>query len=154
MVFHRRLTVETPYTESMTTKKNTPPKKQPKPAAKKKSRSGDHIVGIGGLRVILVPDDDCWFAQGLEIDYSAQGANKDDAKKQFEDGLIASVHEHLRVYGDIKRLLRPAPTVIWHEFLYDPAADQQLYTQVTAHQIPAIPFACIAYVEKNTGAVA
>ena len=32
------------------------------------SDGSHHIVGIGDLRVVIVPDGDFWLAQGLEID--------------------------------------------------------------------------------------
>ena len=50
--------------------------------------TGDtHVVGIGNLRVAIETDGKFWTAQGLEIDYIAQGDDLEDAKKQFEDGL-------------------------------------------------------------------
>src|SRR5665213_1188256 len=80
-----------------------------------------HIVGIGNIRVILIPDGNRWFAQGLEIDYAAQGNSVSEAKKQFEDGLTATIEEHLRVYGNIDKVLRVAPNEAW-QILYDNGA--------------------------------
>ena len=111
-----------------------------------------HIVGIGNLRVVLVPDGDVWFAQGLEIDYAAQGANEEDAKRQFENGLTSTIQEHLRVHGTINKLLKIAPQSVWHELLYDPSAHYKLYTQVTGHEIESLPFAGIQYIAMGTAA--
>jgi hypothetical protein len=111
-----------------------------------------HIVGIGNLRVVLVPDGDVWFAQGLEIDYAAQGANKEDAKTQFENGLLSTIQEHLHVYGNIKGMLRVAPQAVWHELLYERNAELKLYTQVSGHEIENFPFAAIDYIAASTAA--
>ena len=44
-------------------------------------------VGIGNLRVLILPDEDgFWFAQGLELDYGVQGSTLEEAKKHFEEG--------------------------------------------------------------------
>jgi hypothetical protein len=32
-----------------------------------------HVVGVGNLRVVIIPDGDGWFAQGL----AARGRNSD-----------------------------------------------------------------------------
>lgn len=100
-----------------------------------------HVVGIGNLRVLIAPDGKYWTAQGLEIDYIAQGESIDDAKKQFEDGLAATIQQHLRVYGDIERLLAPAPPEIWKD-AFDPKTIPNRFSQVTVHEIirEALPF--------------
>ena len=105
-----------------------------------------HIVGIGNLRVVIVQDESFWFAQGLEIDYAAQGKSLEDVKKSFEDGLCCSIHEHLTVYGTIENFLKPAPAQIWKELLYDQVADVKRYTQLSWHEdvsekpMPNLPF--------------
>jgi hypothetical protein len=93
-----------------------------------------HVVGLGNIRVLLLPDGSGWFAQGLEIDYAAQGETLEEAKKEFEDGLEAMVHEHIRVHGDIKFLLQVAPNDIWN-LANDPTAQLTRYSQVTHHHI-------------------
>ena len=40
----------------------------------------NHIVGLGNLRVAIVQDGKFWFAQGLDLDYGAQGNTADEAK--------------------------------------------------------------------------
>lgn len=132
----------------MMKKKQKNAKKQP-PAVAFHAKHKDglhHIVGIGNLRVVLVPDGDVWFAQGLEIDYASQGSDEEDAKKQFEHGLTSTIEEHLRVYGTIQKLLKVAPQSVWHELLYDASAHYKSYTQVTGHEIADLPFAGIQYI--------
>jgi hypothetical protein len=105
-----------------------------------------HIVGIGNLRVVIVPDGNFWFAQGLEIDYAVQGSSEQDAKKKFEYGLEATVEAHLMVHGTIEGLLRVAPPEVWKEFLGDPSGKKRLYSQITSHVLQEeLPFDAIHY---------
>jgi len=95
--------------------------------------TGDtHVVGIGNLRVAIETDGKSWTAQGLEIDYIAQGCDLEDAKKQFEDGLACTIHQHLRIYGNIDKLLSPAPREVWKEVL-NPKAIRARYSQISIH---------------------
>ena len=100
-----------------------------------KAKHGDgHIVGLLGLRVVLIEEDGAWFAQGIDIDYLAQGDDIEDAKKQFEVGLTATVELHLKKFRGIQRLLRVAPVEVQREL------DTKIgmcYSQVTSHAIPA-----------------
>lgn len=72
-----------------------------------------HAVGIGNLRVIIHNDDGSYFAQGLEIDYAAQGDSVEEVKKNFEDGLHATLRQHLKMFGKIDGILRVAPQDVW-----------------------------------------
>lgn len=93
-----------------------------------------HIVGFGNIRVLLMPDGKGWFAQGLEIDYAAQGDSLAQAKREFEDGLEATVHAHLQKSGHIKGILKLAPSEIW-DLASDPAIKLRRYSQVTEHHV-------------------
>ena len=93
-----------------------------------------HVVGIGNLRVAIETDGKSWTAQGLEIDYIAQGIDMEDAKKQFEDGLACTIHQHLRIYGNIDKLLSPAPRDVWKEVL-NPKAIRARYSQISVHEV-------------------
>lgn len=106
-----------------------------------------HLVGIGNLRVIIVPDADYWFAQGLEIDYAAQGTSLEDAKREFEKGLFATVAQHLRIHGGIEALLQVAPTPAWAPFLKDASAYKGWLSQVSLHEVVGeeFPFSTIDY---------
>src|SRR5262245_47961204 len=76
-----------------------------------------HVVGIGNLRVLITQDREYFFAQELEVDYFAQNTSLDDAKVAFEKRLAATVGEHLKVYGNIDKLLVVAPKEVWQKFL-------------------------------------
>ena len=117
------------------------------------STSDGHVVGIGNLRVAIESDGKSWTAQGLEIDYIAQGADLEDAKKQFEDGLACTIHQHLRIYGSIERLLSPAPREVWKEVL-NPAAIRARYSQVSIHAAikEAFGFEQVDYLVLTTAA--
>jgi hypothetical protein len=110
-------------------------------------KAGDtHVVGIGNLRVVIVPDGKFWFAQGLEIDYAVQGNSEAEAKKNFEMGLEATIEQHLMIHGHIEKLLKVAPPGVWKEFLSDPAGKKKFYSQLTAHDLTAkLPYAGIQY---------
>ena len=43
------------------------------------------------LHVYVVPDSNFWFAQGVEIDYAAQGDSIDDAVQNFMTGLQRTI---------------------------------------------------------------
>jgi hypothetical protein len=111
-----------------------------------------HLVGIGNLRVIITPDDNAWFAQGLEIDYAVQGDSMEDAKKQFEDGLAATIEQHLIINGHIKQLLRVAPPEAWR-LLHEDGAWAQRFSHVSTHHIikDATKFDGIDYLSYAAG---
>jgi hypothetical protein len=77
-----------------------------------------------------------WFAQSQDINYAAQGASLAEVKRNFERGLTATVHEHLRVYGHIRNLLsRPPSSGVWQDLIrMSPPAFR--FSQVTTHRLP------------------
>jgi len=101
-------------------------------------------VAIWNLSVLIVPDEQHWFAQGLEINYGAQGDTVEEAKENFQAGLLATIQQHLRMYGNIEKILTFAPssilkeaaqnknsikrfaTVSFHEVLHDHSAQQAI----------------------------
>lgn len=98
-----------------------------------KSKDGSkHVVGIKNLSVVISNHEGIWFAQGMEIDYAAQGDSFEGVKKAFEKGLTASVQEHLRIFGNLTKFLKPAESEAWTEF-YQAKACQE-YTQISLHQ--------------------
>jgi len=132
------------------------PKKQNHTSSATAFHTGDgetHIVGIGNLRVILCHEDDFWFAQGLEIDYAADGKTQAEVRKNFEAGLEATIDQHLKVYGNIKQILIPAPAEIWQDL--GASGKQMRYSQVTFHDRPKdvnlrhIPYSGINYIERT-----
>lgn len=111
-----------------------------------------HVVGIGHLRVILCHEKGYWFAQGLEIDYAASGKTQKAAKLNFENGLEATIDQHLKIYDSIEKILVPAPAKIWQELV--PKGKSMRYSQVTFHDRPgdalrAIPYTGIDWLEPT-----
>jgi len=45
-------------------------------------------------RIILVPDDDVWFAQGIDVDYFASGETPEETIKNFQDGLKLMIQDY------------------------------------------------------------
>lgn len=122
------------------------------------NESGDHVVGIEKLRVLIIEDEKTWFAQGLEIDHLAQGSSIDEAKSNFETGLLATIHENLRIFGTIESVLNPAPLDIWKERLRRDAVAKRL-SHVSIHQIDTtqdvrdlLPFQGIDYLKVEAHA--
>src|SRR5438552_18177976 len=91
-------------------------------------------VAIWNLSVLIVPDDKFWFAQGLEINYGAQGDTPEEAQQNFQQGLLATIAQHLRVYGNIKKLLKFAPSEILTEAAENKASIKR-FAQVSFHEI-------------------
>lgn len=117
---------------------------------------GSHVVGMWELHVVIVPDGDCWFAQGLEIDYAAEGDSLEDAKEKFQSGLAATVHEHLKVNGRIDGLLRVAPQEAW-DLAFAASAKPHEFSQVSTHQIAEQsesipPFRGIQFIQQQVAA--
>ncbi|HUX65867.1 MAG TPA: hypothetical protein VMV31_00105 [Terriglobales bacterium] len=108
------------------------------------------VVGIGNLRVVIVQDGHAWIAHGLEIDYVSQGETIEEAKKNFEDGLRATVCQNLNVYGNIERVLSPAPAEVWTELIYTRGAQHKFFSQFTAFKLENVPeysFEGISYLQ-------
>jgi hypothetical protein len=105
----------------------------------------EHVVGIGNLRVMLLKTETYWYAQGMEIDYAAQGNSVEEVKERFGSGLYATIKEHLLLYGSIKNLLVPAPKPIWDEFIESKASIKKIYSQVGRHEM--FPYEEITFYE-------
>ena len=118
---------------------------------------GEHIVGIGDLRVVVAQEGNHWYAQGLEIDYVAQGPSIEDARENFETGLAATLHENLRILGTIQPMLVPAPVEVWKE-RFSPGSGAKRYTHISVCRIRSLdrlesalphrlPFQAIKYLQ-------
>jgi hypothetical protein len=106
----------------------------------------EHVVGIGNLRVMLCNDDGSWFAQGLEIDYFAQGSSVVDVQQRFQNGLKALINFNLEMYGDITRVLRVAPAEVWSEFFSEQPKFRKRHSQVSVHDVGSLlPFGAIDF---------
>jgi hypothetical protein len=91
------------------------------------------------------------------MDYASQGSSIEEAKQHFEDGLSATIQQHLRVYGSIKRLLAFTPSEVLVDALVDKASKVELYSQVSLHHIgpaiqQALPFDGISYLVSKEAA--
>jgi hypothetical protein len=76
-------------------------------------REDDHeYVKIGALNVLVTQDGDWWFAQGLEIEYAAQGKSLEEVAENFGQGLATTAHAYLEEFGSIEKMLRPSPEVL------------------------------------------
>lgn len=110
------------------------------------SHEKGHFVGIGALRVLIHPDGDLWYAQGIEIDYAATGATTDEVKRNFEAGLARTIELHLERWGTIDRILKYAPASEWQELL-----GGQPYNFTLVQEVPTVsektPFRSIAYLQ-------
>jgi hypothetical protein len=80
------------------------------------SQGDSHIVGFGNIKVIVCEDDGIWFAQGLDIDYAAEGSSLKNVQENFQNGFSATVGLHLQAFNTIENLLVPAPIEVWKEF--------------------------------------
>ncbi len=90
-----------------------------------------HFVGIGPMKVIICEEDNIWFAQGVDIDYAANGSSMSDVKKNFEVGLAGTIDLHIKLYGNLKKFLKNAPQEVWDE-LYN-VGSHHSYTHVGFH---------------------
>jgi hypothetical protein len=115
----------------------------------------DHIVGIGNLRVIMCEDNGIWFAQGLEIDYAANGKSLAQVKRNFEHGLAATIKLHLQAFDSIDKLLVPAPADTWKELTEIKKSFR--FSQVSVHEFEGdakellrLPYTGISYLERET----
>ena len=85
--------------------------------------------------------------------YDTSGPYTDDtATIDIEKGLAATVHEHLRVYGTIEKLLKPAPPEVWRDMLFGVAVTGKhfkRFSQISLHSElqQSLPFAAIDYLE-------
>lgn len=117
-----------------------------------------HIVGIGNLSVLIVPDGKYWFAQGLEIDYGVQGDSLEEAKALFGQGLSMLIDQQLALYGNIEKILHFAPSKILLEATRKKSSIK-FYSRVSIHEVSQaaednLPFAGIDfhYVEQQAAA--
>ena len=103
----------------------------------------------------ITREDQQWFAQGYEIDYAACGSSQEDVKKRFQDGMAATIHEHLKLFGTIVGFLVPAPVGAWQELKKAPGK-QHTYSQIRIHELfpeqsmqDVFPFDGIEYRESE-----
>jgi hypothetical protein len=67
--------------------------------------------GLLGLRVAVVRDEEAWFAQGIDVDYFAQGQTPQEAEKNFAEGLRLMIKLHMNEFKNLQYLKPPPPAV-------------------------------------------
>jgi len=67
--------------------------------------------GLLGLRVAVVRDGDAWFAQGLDVDYFAQGSTPEEAETNFTAGLKTMIRLHANEFGHLRYVVPPPASV-------------------------------------------
>jgi hypothetical protein len=76
-----------------------------------------HIVAVWNLRVWVTEEDDgFFFAQGLEVDYAAQGSSLEEVMNTFFEGFTRTIDAHLREYKDISNFLKPVSAAVLMDF--------------------------------------
>ena len=112
------------------------------------------VVKIGNLRVLVIRDGSWWLAQGLEIDYAAQGTSLDDVKEKFLHGLAGTAHAYLDKFGSIERFLRPASADALRELAIASERKMLKLSSTTEHEMPLaepmrqLPFSGISFFER------
>lgn len=118
-------------------------------------KEGAHdFVKIGDLRVLVTKDGPWWFAQGLEIDYTAQGKSLDEVKDKFIRGLAATAHAYIMEFGSIQKLLRPAPADVLRELSNASSKGLLNISTLSEHELEApikraLPFSGVRYFERR-----
>ena len=109
---------------------------------------GYHVVDIKKISVAIYQKKKHWIAQGVEIDYIAQGSSVDDVKRAFESGLEATINQHLKIHGDIEHLLKFAPSGVLvrvlRRMLSNPTSINATYSQVSVHNQPYLNIKYVA----------
>ena len=97
---------------------------------------GNHAIAFAALRVLVCQDGEegLWFAQAIDIDYSAGGATAEDAKARFERGLAATVHANLERFGTIERMLKTPPAGEWLPLISK--SESYEFSVSTVHELP------------------
>jgi len=109
-------------------------------------------VVINNLRVLITEEEPgIWVAQGLEIDYVAQGRSDAEVKQRFQDGLRATINEQLIHCRSIKQLLVPARQDVFLEFA-TAIEGPVIYSQVSIHVEPIKAALPITYLTETTKA--
>ena len=102
-------------------------------AVQASSDSGDHVVGFGNIQVLITKDEpDGWFAQGVEIDYFAQGDSPEEVMKNFGRGFALTVGLYLENHGSIEKMLKWAPMEEYKGLM---SGKTYQFTQVSLHEI-------------------
>ncbi len=67
------------------------------------------------LHVLITPasSGNGFFAQAYEIDYAVHGSSLEQVKERFVNGLTATVHHYMQIFGGVDNLLKQVNTDWW-----------------------------------------
>jgi hypothetical protein len=116
-------------------------------AHKSGGKSGS-TTGLFGLRVVVVPDDKTWFAQGFDVDYFAAGETPDEAEHNFETGLKAMVELHLKKFGNLEHL-KTAPADVREEYAGLPFQMKTRELSEVKAVAPQFPYTKVQYFKSS-----
>ena len=69
------------------------------------------------LRVVIQEfETGHWTAQGLEIDYGGEGTSYEDVRSRFERGLLGTAVEHMKLFGNVNKMIESAPDDVWRDY--------------------------------------
>ena len=80
-----------------------------------------NLADLIPLRVFVLKDGDAWFAQGVDVDYFANGVTKREVENNFKDGLVSYIKLRLEKFGITKQIDRvPAKVINYKDDLGKP----------------------------------
>jgi hypothetical protein len=95
-------------------------------------------IDIGGLNVWIYRDGAQWIAQGIEVDYAAAAETQEQARSLFSVGLMMSLIENVRRFGNVHRFIsKRAPREIEEAWLL---AKPGLLSEIEPLQLPPDAF--------------
>lgn len=100
--------------------------------------SGDQHAVAAELHVLVMRSPDGgFFAQGLEIDYTATGATEEEARNRFAHGFTATIHSYLRRGRDLGAIFSKShtPPEYWKAY-YSGARKHVLHCMVISTDAP------------------
>lgn len=75
-----------------------------------------NLANLVPLRVFVIWDETAWFAQGVDIDYFANGETKKEVEVNFKNGLVSLFKLHLAKFGNTNHIQRlPAHVLKYKE---------------------------------------
>lgn len=112
-----------------------------------------HWIKLNKLRVLVVEQDQDWFAQGVDLDYAAAGRSLEEVQCNFEQGLARTIGVHLSRFNCLDRLLKITPQRVLddiapkHTFDFSMSITHDLNDRLTM-----LPFGGITYLPAHAAA--
>lgn len=119
------------------------------------------INNFGMLRAVILQDSSCnaYVIQGLEVDYAAQGSTIEEARKNFEYGLAASLFANQKMFNHVDNFLVAAPPDVWWDCLYKQRAatlkrslSHTFHSALALNDVQSLPFENIEYFDFSVDA--